>query len=93
MLIQIAAYLLVFLLPTKQPFPLFPSHATPTQADNDPRKASASTHHVYTLQDVHAIPLLPESAQKSLAYLQKLEVSSQILCFEMGVEGRLTGTE
>lgn len=85
-LMGLAAYLLVFLLPTKPAFPLFPSHATPAQSDNDPRKASASTHQVYSLQDVHAIPLLPDLAPKSLAYLSKLEVRSRHTKFE-GLSG------
>jgi hypothetical protein len=72
----LAAYLLVFLRPTTQPFPLFPSHVDPNRpsSSEEPRTATASSHQVYTLKDIHAIPLLPDLADKSAGYLAKLEV-------------------
>jgi len=72
----LAAYLLAFLRPTTQPFPLFPNHVDPSRPESsqDDRAASASTHQVYTLKDIHAIPLLPDLAEKSVRYLSKLEV-------------------
>ena len=72
----VAAYLLAFLRPTTQPFPLFPNHVDPSRPESsqDDRAASASTHQVYTLKDIHAIPLLPDLAEKSVRYLSKLEV-------------------
>jgi hypothetical protein len=72
----IAAYLLAFLRPTSHPFPLFPNHVDPGRASSsdEARAASASSHQVYTLKDIHAIPLLPDLAEKAVRYLGKLEV-------------------
>ncbi|ORY31290.1 SacI homology domain-domain-containing protein [Naematelia encephala] len=67
-----AAYLLVFLPPTKGPFPLFSSHLGSASLHAD-RNPSASSHHVFTLQDIHAIPLIPELASKSFARLQSIQ--------------------
>jgi hypothetical protein len=76
MLTHLAAYLLAFLRPTSQPFPLFPNHVDPDRpsSSDDARTATASSHQVYTLKDIHAIPLLPDLADKSVRYLSKLEV-------------------
>jgi hypothetical protein len=76
MLTHLAAYLLAFLRPTSQPFPLFPNHVDPDRpsSSDDARTATASSHQVYTLKDIHAIPLLPDLAEKSVRYLSKLEV-------------------
>nr|XP_019007811.1 inositol polyphosphate-5-phosphatase F [Kwoniella pini CBS 10737]OCF46592.1 inositol polyphosphate-5-phosphatase F [Kwoniella pini CBS 10737] len=66
-----AAYLLVF-LPRKS-FPLFPAH----DVHDETRNESSSSHEVFTLEDIHAIPLSHELAIKAQKRLLDIQISRE----------------
>lgn len=81
-MISSAAYLLVFLPPVKPPAPLFPNHVEPDLAEYDEalgREAAASSHEVYTLGDIHPIPLVPTLAGKAFQHLRSVQVRSSLV--------------
>ncbi len=74
----LAAYLLVFLPPSKRPSPLFPNHIEPDLPADDEalrREASASTHELHSLGDIHAVPLMSDLAKRAFDNLTELHVS------------------
>lgn len=67
---RLAAYLVVFLPPSKAPTALFPSD-DPFSTD---KENEYTANEVYTLKDVHAIPLVPERAKTHLTHLAGINV-------------------
>lgn len=64
-----AAYLAIFLPPTKQPTKLFPP------IDDPFGEQERTIHEIFTLSDVHFVPLVPDLAKSQVAYLSKIMAS------------------
>ncbi|WVW80545.1 hypothetical protein I302_102530 [Kwoniella bestiolae CBS 10118] len=71
MLTSTASYLLVFL--PRPPSPLFPGH----DVQDESRNEASSSHEVFTLEDIHAVPLNHETAVRAHKKLLDIQISRQ----------------